>query len=45
MHSQPKMKGTLLIWMDLFLPKYSATTPDRIEPIGFVMAPRLAAKT
>lgn len=43
-HNHPARNGTLLICKDLFLPKYSASNPDRIDPIGFVTAPKLAAK-
>lgn len=42
MQSHPIKNGTLLICIDRFLPKYSANTPDKIDPIGLVTAPKLA---
>lgn len=36
------MNGRLLIWIDLLLPKYSAMIPDRMEPTGLVITPKLA---
>lgn len=42
--THPKTKGNELIWMDLRLPKYSANIPDRMDPIGFETAPKLAEK-
>lgn len=44
MQRKPTRKGMLLTWIALFLPKYSANTPDSTEPTGFVMTPRLAEK-
>lgn len=42
MQSHPVMKGILLICIDFVLPNHSAKTPERMEPRGFVIAPRLA---
>lgn len=39
---QPTMNGILDICIDLLLPNNSAKNPDRIEPTGFDIAPRLA---
>lgn len=43
-HIHPAKNGKLLNCMDLLLPKYSAKNPDKIDPIGFEIAPKLAAK-
>lgn len=42
MHTKPSKKGILLIWIALFRPKYSARIPDKTDPIGFVITPKLA---
>lgn len=39
---KPSMKGILLICIALFLPRYSANIPDRTDPTGLVITPRLA---
>lgn len=42
MQLHPNMKGIVLICIDLVLPNHSARSPERIDPIGFVTAPKLA---
>lgn len=44
MKIQPIMNGIVLNWMDRFLPRYSARIPERIEPNGLVIAPKLAVR-
>lgn len=43
MHRNPSRNGMLLICIARFRPKYSANIPDKTDPTGFVITPKLAA--